>query len=356
MIKVIYVLLIAVSSLHLTAQTVKTPLGAEVPTSAINDWLKEKMQTTGTPGLQLAIINDGNVVYHTATGYARPNELVTDATIFEGASLSKPLFALFVMKLVEDGLIDLDKPLYKYLPYKDIAHDERYKKITARLVLSHQTGFPNWRDEDGRTGLTIDFEPGTDFQYSGEGYQYLALVLQHILHTDAKGLQKRFHKTIAEPIGLKDTRYLQNTTNLKNKAYHFKEEQWGTLRDFGNDEFGAAYGVHSNALDWSNFMIALMNRKGLSDTSYDELFKVQKELPDGHPNKGNGITHMTLGFYGGVLPFGSVYGHGGNNDKKFTSLFFIIPETKWGAVLFTNSGYGEEMGLALFQFMMEAGQ
>lgn len=353
--KIIPIIMLLVTN-ALCAQVIKTPTGKSIQTSEVTSWLREKMKSNNTPGAQLAIINDGEVVFHTALGKAKINALVTKHTVFEGASLSKPMFGYFVMKLEEQGLIDLDKPLYQYLPYEDIAHDERYKKITARYVLSHQTGFPNWRDEDGRTGLTIDFEPGTDFQYSGEGYQYLALVLQKILNTNAVGLQKRFHKEVAKPLRLKVTRYIQNRRNLKIKADAFKEGKWYTNRDFGKEEFGSAYGVHSTALDWSKFIIALMNKEGLSSKSYTELFKVQKELPEGSPNKTNGITHLTLGFYGGQLPFGTVYGHGGNNDKKFTSLFFFIPDSKMGFVLFTNSSFGEQMGLELLQFMMVAGE
>ncbi len=355
MCKTISILLLLVTNL-LCAQTIKTPLGSSLQADEITKWLQQKMQDNGTPGAQLAIINDGKVVFHSALGNATLEAAVTKNTIFEGASLSKPMFAYFVMRLKEQGLINLDRPLYQYLPYTDIAHDERYKKMTARHVLSHQTGFPNWRDEDGRTGLTLDFEPGSGFQYSGEGYQYLALVLQKILNTNANGLQKRFHKEVAKPLGLQVTRYIQSKKNRKNKAAAFKAGTWYPDRDFGKEEFGAAYGVHSTALDWSRFMIALMNKKGLSEQGYEALFGVQKELPDNHPNKTNGITHLTLGFYGGELPFGKIYGHGGNNDKKFTSMFFFVPETKIGMVLFTNSSFGEQMGLELFQYMMVAGR
>ena len=352
MYKIILIVLLLISY-QFQAQHIKTPLGNEISQKEIKDWLLSKIENNRTPGAQLAIINEGKVVFNTSVGESKPNVATTDNTIFEGASFSKPLFAFFVMRLVEQGVLDLDTPLYTYHEYPDIAQDERYKKITARHVLSHQSGFPNWRDENGRTGLTIDFMPGTDFQYSGEGYQYLALALQSVLDTDAVGLQQVFHKEIAKTLDLKVTKYIQNAKNLKNKALAYKNGTWAGPRDFGDTRFGAAYGVHSNALDWSKFIIALMEKEGLSETSYKELFAVQKELPDDNPNKANGITHVTLGLYGGQLPFGHVYGHGGNNNKMFTSLFFFFPEIKWGAVLFTNSSYGEEMGLELLQYLMQ---
>ncbi|MFY0630886.1 MAG: beta-lactamase family protein [Flavobacteriaceae bacterium] len=172
------------------AQTIQLPTGKTIDSKLLNAFLEKEMKSTNTPGLSIAIINNGHIAFHSPKGLSRPNQKVIDKTIFEAASLSKPLFGYYAMYFVEQDLLDLDKPLYKYLPYSAIAYDERYKKITARMVLSHKTGFPNWRTGRPDHKLTIDFEPGSKFQYSGEGYQYLALVLQQILKTDAKGLQK----------------------------------------------------------------------------------------------------------------------------------------------------------------------
>lgn len=349
-------ILLLLVSLSIQAQTIKTPDGKTIPIASINAFFDTQMKATNTPGVSLAIINDGKIAYHMVKGYSAPDTPMTAQTIFEGASLSKPLFAFFVMQLVEKRVLDLDIPLYTYLPYDDIAHDERYKKITARMVLSHKTGFPNWRDQDGKTGLTIDFDPGTQFQYSGEGYQYLALVLQKLLKTDVKGLQKIFHKQVAKPLGLQVTRYISNRKNQKNKAQAFKNGAWLPVSDQGKDEFGAAYGVNSEAKDWATLMIAWMNKEGLGSKGYEELFKKQTELPDDNPNKAMGISHVTLGFYIGAFPFGNVYGHGGNNDKEFTSLFFFTPDSSWGAVLFTNSSFGEQMGIEFLQYILTSGE
>ena len=120
----------------------------------------------------------------------------------------------------------------------------------------------------------------------------------------------------------------------------------------GEEVFGAVYGINSEAKDWTTLMIAWMNKEGLSKEGYAELFKKQIELPDDNPNKSHGISHLSLGFYNGTFPFGELYGHGGNNDKRFTSLFVFVTETKWGIVLFTNSGFGEQMGIEFFQYIL----
>ena len=105
------------------------------------------MEKLKVPGLSVAVINDGKVVHQKTMGYTNVEEKlpITAETIFEGASLSKSVFAFFVMTYVEEGKLSLDKPLFEYLPYADIEYDDRYKKITARMVLSHRSGFPNWR-------------------------------------------------------------------------------------------------------------------------------------------------------------------------------------------------------------------
>ena len=104
----------------------------------------------------MGIINDDKIVYLHSYGYKNKarNELNDTSTHFYAASLAKPLFGYIVMQLVDEGKIDLDKPLYTYLPkplpeydnYKDLADDDRYKLITARMCLDHTTGFPNWRE------------------------------------------------------------------------------------------------------------------------------------------------------------------------------------------------------------------
>ena len=121
-------------------------MNQEVLIDSIENFIDNKIKEMNIPGLSMAIINDGQVVYHIVKGYAdiKKKSLVDERTIFEGASLSKPLFAYMVMFLVEDGKLDLDKPLHEYLDYHyhDIdKEDERYKQITARMVLSHTTGF-----------------------------------------------------------------------------------------------------------------------------------------------------------------------------------------------------------------------
>ena len=326
-------------------------IGKEVYSDSIDIFLMKQMEAENVPGLSLAIINDGKVVYHIVKGYEdlEKKNKVTKKTIFEGASLSKPMFAYFVMGFVEEGRLDLDKPLYQYLPYEDIADDERYKKITARMVLSHTTGFPNWRSDHERKELFIKFEPGTSFEYSGEGYQYLAKVLAHLMKTDDAGLEAIYQDRIAIPLGLRYTKFIQDDYNLSNKAKGYKNGKHVK----GNDDptvFGAAYSLHSEAMDFSKWLVEILEQQGLKKESYLELFKAQVEMPEDSRYRQDGITDWTLGFAKATFPFGTVYGHGGNN-YGYTSLFVLEPETNWGFIIFTNDDQSQ-ICLQLLQYLM----
>lgn len=325
--------------------------GRVISTDSLEAFLSNQMKTLNVPGVSLAVINEGKLVYERAQGYAdiEKQQAVSPNTIFEGASLSKPLFAFLIMHLVEEGTLTLDTPLYEYLPYPDIAKDERYKKITARMVLSHTTGFPNWRTDYKEHDLFISFEPGSAFQYSGEGYQYLAKVAMHLLKTDDKGLEIAYQERIAKPLGLHYSKYLQDAKNMQLKAKGYRNGK-PVEEDDDPGIFGAAFSIHSHAADFSNWLIALIEKKGLSEESFQELLKSQVTLPEGHPQTQGGVTDWTLGFAKAQLPFGTFYGHGGNNPG-YTSIFIVSPDTGWGFVIFTNADQSN-LPMALVQYLM----
>jgi len=291
------------------------------------------------PGLDLTIISEGNVVYHRTFGVINiyKDEKIDDKTIFEAASLSKPLFAYFVMKQVEKGLIDLDKPLYKYLYYPDIEHDERYKLITARHVLSHQTGLPNnW--DDGK--LNLSFEPGTSFLYSGAGYQYLAKIIAHVNNVPISKLESIFNKDVTIPLGAESLTYNCNTSIAKYKAVgHINGIPTNSsVNQQDLNGFGAAYSLHSNSSNYAKFLIAMVRRIGLTDNSFNELLKEHIKVPkDDLIQRVAGDISWSLGFSMQNTSKGLVYSHfGGNGD--FSAYFNFYGEKNSGIVIFSNSG------------------
>jgi len=165
---------------------------AAVSAPELNRWVPGLLRASSVPGLSLAVVRNGRVALTPAYGVKNETtrEPVSPDTIFEAASLSKPVFAYGVLLLAREGRLDLDAPLTRYTETPPVPGDPRLEGITARLVLSHSTGFPNWRPgrwTDAPGPLTIDFDPGTRFGYSGEGYEYLRLAVERFFDPNPDG-------------------------------------------------------------------------------------------------------------------------------------------------------------------------
>ncbi|MEP7323064.1 MAG: serine hydrolase, partial [Saprospiraceae bacterium] len=223
------------------------------------------------PGVSLALIKDGKVVYHQTYGVKNiiTQAKVEESTMFEAASVTKPVFAFAVQRLMEKGMIDLDKPLYEYLPNPDIEYDPRYKKMTARHVLTHRTGFPNWRymNPDGK--LDLKFEPGTKYNYSGEGFEYLKKVVEKIT---GKKVEQVLQEEVINPLGLYHFYFSKNDTLEKLVSTgHYDNIP---SNDGLPTEPGMAYSLYTEAVAFTRFMLALLNQEGLSKTTFDNMLKV----------------------------------------------------------------------------------
>ena len=169
-------------------------------TTAVTDFervVDDSMRKANVSGLSVAILNDRKVIYTRQFGWKDKDAATRlgDATVFAAASLSKTIFAYVVLLLVDEGLIDLDKPLQGYLPkplpeypnYADLRTDDRYRAITARMVLSHTSGLPNVRSETDEQ-LRIAFQPGSRFSYSGVSFQLLQFVVETVTKSDLETL------------------------------------------------------------------------------------------------------------------------------------------------------------------------
>ncbi len=320
----------------------------------VDSFIEAYRQYYQIPGVSVALVKDGKLVYHKNFGVKNnlSQEKVTDSTLFEAASITKPVFAFAVMRLAEKGLIDLDKPLYKYLPFENIAEDERSKLLTARIILSHKSGLPNWAfggpggwRNGGKTKL--NFKPGERFGYSGEGYNYLGRVLEKIT---GKKLNRILKEEVTEPLGMKQTYFSDNEKLAKNAAIghnHYLPMFWGII-DFPSP----ASSMHTEAKDFSNFMVGLLNQKGLKKTTYAEMFKTHTAIPPDQRVYDNGWTQsMSLGFFIEETPYGKLIQHGGNNGD-FHCKFGIIPEKKIGYAIYTNSNAGDKLNRAFEIFLL----
>ncbi len=118
-------------------------------------------------------------------------------TVYQAASLTKPLFALVVMQLVREKSLELDRPVHEYLALPN-ADDPRARSITARHLLSHSSGWRNWRNR-ATDALTCDFDPGSRWSYSGEGYYFLQRIVERVTGTPIAQLMR---ERLFTPLGM----------------------------------------------------------------------------------------------------------------------------------------------------------
>ncbi len=290
------------------------------------------------PGLSVAVIKDSQVVYHRGFGVknASTQEPVAADTVFEAASMTKPVFAYTVLRLVDRGVLKLDTPLHTYFPYEDIAHDDRYKLITARMVLTHRTGFPNWR-----TGkLDIKFTPGTEVSYSGEGFVYLGKVAEHLT---GKKLVDLCREEVFGPLGVENASLVYNEDVARLTA--IGHDGTSPLSKWKMKEPNVAASLHVAADQYAKFLIAVLQGKGLSEPTAREMLRPQVKLTD-RPGSAWG-----LGISIEESPIGTSYGHGGRNTG-FTSRSKMYKDHGFGYVFLVNNDDADKIDNILNAYLI----
>ena len=264
---------------------VRTLDGKQVSIPELEAFINQTMEKADVTGLSCAIINDNKIVYQNAFGYRdkKSGTRTDQKTIFSAASFSKPVFAYLVMLLVEEKRIELDKPLYHYLDkplpeypdYADLKGDERHKQITARMVLSHTTGFPNWRflRRDGK--LNIMFPPGTRHSYSGEGIALLQMVIEKIT---GKDLETLAGEKIFRPFKMSRTSYVWQMAYEGNVASPHDEFGRPRGEPIRRDKPGAAGSMVTTAADYARFLVGLLNAKGTRKATIDVMLQPQVRI------------------------------------------------------------------------------
>lgn len=327
--------------------TFETNNGKTIDLNLVSQLIESCMDDLHMAGLSFGLIDGGELAYTKSFGYQnwdRQNPIEED-NIFEAASMSKPVFAWLVMKLIEKGIMDLDTPLYTYYEYPDISHDPNHQLITARLVLTHQTGLPNWRY--GRP-LQTDFSPGSDFSYSGEGFVYLGKTIEHLMKMS---LEEIFQKEVFRPLGMiNSTMVWSPKMSIRKTTGHYNGNV--TSKDYYKPlEANPAASLHTTVTDFARFMMYILDGKGLSQDSYKEMLSIQVTPKRGNSHQNEmGTINWGLGWVIERIPHGLVYQHGGNNGD-FESYFEISPDKKWGYVYFSNTDQGDELNKILNPFL-----
>ncbi|MCB0629861.1 MAG: serine hydrolase domain-containing protein [Saprospiraceae bacterium] len=312
-----------------------------ITTDSLDAFIRQAMDDTGVPGLSIAIINDAGIVYHRTFGVTNLNSglRVTDSTLFEAASLSKPLFAYFVMKMVEKGVLDLDAPIYPSIAHImppeaiDSASFDAYQLITPRMILCHATGMPNWAE--GKP-IHIAFPPGTGFSYSGEAYQHLGAALGTLLEVGWQSrLDSVFQKEVAEPLGLRNSFFTWNEHIEGHKASGHRQGKPTDAMEHGK-AFGPGYSLHTEAYDYALFLTEMMKEKHLDKNLLAEMLLEQNKFTPDNELLKYGQTGWGLGFARRPTEHGLRYMHTGNNHD-FQSYACFYKEGGYGLVLFINA-------------------
>ncbi len=316
----------------------KTDIDESALISQLENSVPSIMEKAMIPGLSIAVIRNGSLLWTKGFGVKsrETGSPVTGKTIFEAASFSKPVFAYAVMRLVERGVLDLDKPLMEYVSDEFIEknflrgkiEDDRFRKITARMVLSHTSGFPNWRRDKP---LSIGFEPGEKFSYSGEGFGFLQKIVEEITGIP---LVEFMQAEVFDPLEMEGSSYVwREDYNERTSSPHDMMGKAGGKRKPKQAHVAAT--LHTTASDYAKFIMAIMNRTGLQPPTADAMLKPQVVVD---PEETQDVT-WGLGIGLEETPHGRAYWHWGDN-MMFRCFFIAFPEQKTGVVYFTNSFFG----------------
>ena len=292
------------------------------------------------PGLQIALVRDGKIIWHQSFGVknAATDEPVTEETIFEAASLTKPFFAYYVMKLVEEGTLDLDKPLISYLPKdnieKELGHPlaaegfrrDWFEKITPRHVLSHSGGMPH--GESGKV-YPLFFEPGTRWKYSAGGYGFLQEAVEHLKGDRLENLMKR---EVLDPLGMKRSYLVWKDEYEKTMASG--HGYFGTPEEFRRRKIAnAAATLYTTAEEYAKFVCTVLNGQGRRQETLKEMLTSRIDM-----NKEMGLG-WSLGFGTQQDANGTAFWQWGDL-RIFRSYIIAYPREKAAVVYLANSFYG----------------
>jgi CubicO group peptidase (beta-lactamase class C family) len=347
----------ATASLALAQQSTVTRLdGSSISVAEIDATMTRLMKAAEVTGAAIAVFHNGKVELVKAYGFRNKekNLPLTVDSVMSAASISKVAFAYLAMELVDDGVLDLDKPVYQYLPkplpdypkYSDLANDPRYKRITARMLLSHTSGFANWRWMEDDRKLKIHFEPGSRYAYSGEGIDLLQLVVETITN---KPLEELMRARVFEPFGMTRTSTLWQDHFESDYAngYDEYERSVGAHRWTRSDAAGS---MQTTIRDQSLFLQAVMEGRLLRPKTREQMLSPQVRIFSKHQfptlrdetTDENKSIRLSYGLAWGLYwtPYGEVFFKEGHDDgwRNYAAGF---DKQKSGMIILTNSANGE---------------
>ncbi len=313
------------------------------------------MKAERVPGLSMVLIRDNRIVWKGCFGVRVAGERakVDPDTVFEAASMSKPLFSYAVLKLAEKGEFDLDRPLDGYLAEPYLPDQPRAKKITGRMVLLHRTGLPNWREGGWRSGgpLPVQKEPDTCFTYSGEGYLYLQTAIERLTKQPVTAWMEA---SLLAPLNMFRSSYKWQESLKSNFAGgHDKEGNFKTGRRF-YQQGNAAYSLYTTPTDYARFLIEMMKRDRSAEYSLNAEMIEKMTTLQVTPHEGNPRSRRSLGWVIGTEEDGGWVNHSGSNGSGFQCNSRFNMKQQSGSVIMTNSSNGRKVWEAILKIIDSA--
>jgi CubicO group peptidase (beta-lactamase class C family) len=239
----------------------------------LDERLPELMARAHVPGLSAVVVEEGQLTWSGAFGVKHRDsaERVDNDTVYQAASLSKPAFAFAMMQFVTRGTITLDTPLSTYLPQPYVPDDPHLERVTARHVLSHVTGWPNWRPAG--QDLRRRAPPGERFGYSGEGYVYLQRVVEHVT---GRTLEELLETDVLTPLGMLRSSFAWARPKDPAVAAPHDRDRAPIAPHLG-EHANAASSLHATPTDFASFMITfLTQQRGV----WDEMLQPQVRIDE----------------------------------------------------------------------------
>jgi CubicO group peptidase (beta-lactamase class C family) len=346
----------AIASVCLLALLVAAPfVPAQTPDSLdtrVEAAVTQTMREQKIPGLAIGIVRDGRLVYARGFGVmemGKPDRPITPQTLFHMASITKPFVATALMQLVEQGKVNLDDPVVKYLPYFTI-DDPRCKAITVRQMATHTSGMPDvqdylWNKPEYDEGALeryvrslgdkkLRFAPGTEFRYSNMAFEVLGDV---VAKASGQNFDDYVDEHILKPAGMKSSTLLFKKADPAKLAagYTLKNDEVVPIAHYPyNRAHTPSSNLHSNVEDMARWIAVNLNRgeldkqRILKRDSYDVLWKHAFAVPQRN-------WHVGLSWFLAPVGDDELVMHNGGDDGFTTHLSFV-PATRSGIVLMAN--------------------
>ncbi|TPN82905.1 serine hydrolase [Aquimarina algicola] len=297
------------------------------------------LQKHKIPSISIGLIQQGKISQVRTFGVQKDTIKAGINTIYKVASLTKPIMANVVLKLIDKKELDLDEPLSQYYIDDDLKNHPYLNKLTVRNILSHQSGFPNWRYLTQTKKLHFKREPGTQWEYSGEGFEYLRKAIENKLQ---RPLEEIAQELLFDTLQMKNTSFYW-TTDINENLYAVEHDKNGKEIPFEKyTNANASANLLTTAEDYSKFLVHLLNGAGISKELY-------KEFINPHTKEKEGIF-WGLGMQ--ILPNLNakeiIVMHTGG-DYGIKTIAVLSLKSKKGLVIFANS----ENGMVLWQKLLD---